>query len=146
MKFERLSRIRVDDFLILTKRGELRNQFAGGIHGEGIAIEHELIIAADKIAIADRPMIRARLRRDHFKAARRRAQPKWRRTQIKNDLRALVYQTAHRFDIVERSGEILVRPDVLTNRDTDFCPAEIKRCDATRRLEITVLIKNIVSR
>src|SRR5262249_53461219 len=146
MKFDRCGRICIDDFLFLTKRGELRNRFAGGIHSERIAIKHQLIVAADKVAVTDWTLMHARLRRDHFKAARRHPQPKWRRTQIENDLRPLLDQSAHWVDIVEWSGEILVRPDVLTNRDADFFSSEIKRRNAIGRFKVTVFVENIISR
>src|ERR1700724_509813 len=37
-------------------------------------------------------------------------------------------------------------PNILANRRADFFPVEIERLDVGRRLEIAVLIENIVSR
>src|SRR6266568_1634565 len=65
-KFNRRGRIGIDDFLVFTKRGELRNQIAGGIHGERIAIKHQLIVAADEVAIADWLLMSSCEPRHHF--------------------------------------------------------------------------------
>jgi hypothetical protein len=79
VEFNRRGRIRIDDSLILTERGELRDQFAGSIHREGIAIEHQLIVAADEIAITDWALMRSRKPRHHLVTNRRFMQAKRRR-------------------------------------------------------------------
>ena len=53
---------------------------------------------------------------------------------------------AHGFDVVKRSRQIFVRPDVLANGHPDFLPSHHKWLDMRRRLEITILIKNVVRR
>src|SRR6266404_1411935 len=65
-KFNRRGRIGIDDFLVFAKRGESRNQFARRIHGKRIAIEYQLIVAADKIAVTDWPLIRCCEARHHL--------------------------------------------------------------------------------
>ena len=73
-------------------------------------------------------------------------QGKRRGTQIDDDLGALLHQLAHRIDVVKRSRQVMFRPDVLTDRHADFFPLHFERLDAVGRLEITVLVENIVSR
>src|SRR4029077_14709659 len=92
------------------------------------------------------PLISSGLRRDHFDPARRRSQTKRRRAQVENDLCPLLHERAQGFDVVKRSRQIFVCPDVLANGHTDFLPVHLKWLYARGRLEITVLIKNVVRR
>jgi hypothetical protein len=145
-KFYRVDRIRIDDLLVFTKRGQLRDQIARSVYGDRISIEDELIVPTNRIAIADRPLIGARLRRDHLEPTCRRPKAKWGRAQVQNDLCPLLHQTAHRFDVVKRSRQIIVRPNIFTDGDTNFFAIELERLDATGRFEIAVLVENVVSR
>src|SRR5262249_22446490 len=63
-----------------------------------------------------------------------------------NDLCPLLYESAYRFDIVKRSRQILVRPDIFADGHPDFFAIELERLDPTGRLEITILVENVVSR
>ena len=55
-----VSRIGVDNFLVLAKCSELRDQIAYGIHRDRITVEDQLIVAADEIAVTDWPLISSR--------------------------------------------------------------------------------------
>src|SRR6266571_3500968 len=69
-KFNRRGRIGIDDFLVFAKCRQLRDQIARTIYREGIAIKHQLIVAADQIAVADWPLMSSREPRHHFVADR----------------------------------------------------------------------------
>ena len=122
------------------------DQLARRIHGDGIAVEHKLIVAAYDIAVTDWPLIGPRQRAYHLVADRRFMQTKWRGAQVDDDLRALLDQATHRFDIVKRSGEIMFRPDIFANGHADFFAMDFKRFDAAGWLEITIFIENVVGR
>ena len=124
----------------------MRDQFAARIHRDGIAIENQLIVSADDVAITDRAPIGARERGDHLVPNRGFAQVKGRGAEIHNQFRALIDQAAHRLDVVERPRQIMFRPDVFADRDADLPPAKINGVTCARRLEVTVFIEHIVGR
>ena len=105
-----------------------------------------MVVAAYQIAVADRALVSACETCHHLVADRRLVQTEWRRAQIHDDLRALLHQAAHRFEIVERSRQIVFGPNVLANRYADFFPVNKKGLDALSRLKIALFVKNIVSR
>src|SRR5437879_9774942 len=78
-KFDHCGRIGIYDFLVFAKCRQLRDQIARTIYREGIAIKHELIVAADQIAVTDWPLMRSRESRHHFVADRGFMQAKRRR-------------------------------------------------------------------
>ena len=63
--------IGVDDHLVFGKGSEVRDEFARCIDGDGIAIENQLVVAADGVAITDRARICPRERANHFAPDRR---------------------------------------------------------------------------
>ena len=69
-----------------------------------------------------------------------------RRAQVHDHIGALIDQASGRLTIVKRAGEIMFRPNILANGDADFLPIEIERLDTVRRLEIAVLVENVVGR
>ena len=62
------------------------------IHRDRIAIEDQLVVSADGVAITNRAPIGARERSDHLAPNRRLAQAERRSAEIENDLRALLHQ------------------------------------------------------
>ena len=60
------------------------------------------------------------------------------------NLGALLDQRAHGFDVVERPRQVALGPDVFADGDADLFAAEDQRRDAPRRLEVAILVENIV--
>ena len=131
---------------MLAKSGKLRDQTAGRIHGDRVPVENELIVTADGVAIKDGPLVSARERRHHFITNRRFMQRERRRAQVENYVSALFDQTSSWFAVIKRAGEVMFGPNILANGDADFFPVQVERLDPRGRLEIAVLIENIVSR
>src|SRR5205814_8659710 len=133
------------DSVCFTTRYELLEHIPSRIRREGIPVEDQLVVAAYQIAVADRTLVSACETCHHLVADRRLVQTEWRRAQIYDDLRALLHQAAHRLAIVERSRQVVFRPNVLANRDADFSSVNNKGLDALGRLKISLLVENIVS-
>ena len=72
-------------------------------------------------------------------------QTKRRRAQVNNDLRALLDEASHRFDIVKRTRKIMFGPDIFANGDAEFFPAQVKWVHPAGRFKISVFIEDIVS-
>ena len=60
------------------------------------------------------------------------------------NLRALLDQRAHGLNLVKRTRQVALRPDVFADGDADLFAAEDQRHHAPRRLEVAVLVENIV--
>ena len=110
----------VHDLFMFAEGRQLCDQTAGRIYGDRVAIENELVVAADGVAVANRPLISACECRDHFIANRGFMQRERRRAQVQDHVGALFDQTSRRFAVVKRAGEIMFRPNVLANGDTNF--------------------------
>src|SRR5438552_10200610 len=103
-----MRRAGLDNFLRGAESRELRDQFAGGIYGNRISIEDQLVVSTDCVAITDRPLMRAGERRDHFAPDGRLVQTKGRRAEIEDDLGSLFHQSADRLDVVERARQVML--------------------------------------
>src|SRR5207248_7309253 len=136
--------VRIDDGELFLKGRELRNEIARRIYRDRVAIEDKLVIAPDGVAIKNRSPVGAREGTDHFPPNPRFVQTERRRTQVDDDLGAAFDQSAHRFDIVKRAGQIMFRPNIFANGDTDFLFAKIDRFNVPGRFEIAVFIEDIV--
>ena len=71
-------------------------------------------------------------------------QTKWRRAQVDDDLRALLDQAAHRFDVVKRPRQIMLRPNIFAKRHANFLAAQIKWFNVAGRFKITIFVKHVV--
>jgi hypothetical protein len=70
----------------------------------------------------------------------------WRGAEVKNDRRALAYQSFNRVAVIQVVAQIFVRPDIFADGDADFLPKELDWLLIVRRLEVSGLVEHIVSR
>ena len=111
------------------------------------AIKHQLIIAAYRVTIHHWPMRFGGETGKHLAPHAFLAKIPWRCGHIHNHLRALLHQAIHRIRPIPRIGpERVVVPHILTNRQSQLAAIEDHRRIIRRRLEITILIKNIIGR
>ena len=66
-----------DDLFVFAKGGQLRDQTAGRVHRDRVAVENKLVVTADGVAIEDRPLVNAGERSDHLQPNARFVQAEW---------------------------------------------------------------------
>ena len=122
----------------------MRNQISRSIYGNRVAVEHELIVPADGVAVANRTTVGDGERAHHLATHGRLVQREWRSAQVYNDLGAFFDQATHRLDVVERARQIMFGPDIFTNGDAHFLPRNQVGLPVATRFEITIFVKNVI--
>ena len=111
-----------------------------------MTVKNQFVIRADGVDLGQRNFLVTRHAAQHFEASFFFAGVPRRGGQIKNQLRALRDEFAHRIAPVNPfRPEIFVVPDVLANGDADFPTLKNKRFNLRRRFKIAVFVKHVVS-
>ena len=123
---------------------ELREAFAGFADGEGIAVEDELVVSADGVAVRDGDAVRACAGGEHFEAAARLADFEGRGAEIEDHFCALRGEGGEGIAVVERAREVFAAPDVFADRHAAADAGDFDGLVFFRRLEVAGLVEDIV--
>ena len=115
-------------------------------HGEGVAVEDELVITANGIAVVKRHAVLFRLAADHFGAQRRLADLERRGAEVQDRLRPGGGERCHGVLRVEPARKVFRGPNVLANRDTKERAADFKRAGLSAGFEVAGFVEDIVGR
>ena len=118
------------------KPGRACDDLAVGVDDGGVAVEDELVLAADEVAEDEREAVVARSRREHLLAALRLADVERRRGEVDEQLGS-------------GGGEVgggARLPDVLADGHADAQPAERHHEPLGARLEVALLVEDAVVR
>src|SRR6185436_20324835 len=143
---QRRARIGINHRKLFGKGREPRSEGAVPAKDERVAVEYQLIIPPDRIAIDDRYMIGGCDGCQHLGAPLRFAEGKWRGAEIENEFRAGTNQSRNRGRAVKSAGKVLFRPNVFANGDAAADPGNFDHRWPESGLEIPVFIEHVVSR
>ena len=136
----------IEDECALLKPGGLHPDHPVGGCRERVAVENQLVVAADRVAIKKWHAVASGLPPDHLSPQSRLSDLKRRRAQVHDGRRSRRHEVVDRIARVEPPGEVFRSPDILANRHPDPVAADLDRHRSRPRLKIPRLVENIVGR
>jgi len=131
--------VEVDEQHILAKCRGVSANGPLGVDGERVAVEEQLIVAADEVAKRHRNLVAPRVSGDERDPAIRLALLERRRAEIHDHVRAGRRELRNRIALVSRR-----RPRVLADRDADLVAPDLDRGGGLRPGEPAALVEHVV--
>ncbi len=129
------------------ERAAAGDRCAVGVEGAAAAVEHEIVVAAELIHVGDRHVVLARHAAEHLLAPDVLAGRERRGRQVDDRRGAGIDQLFDRIVVIAAPlPEIAIVPDVLADADADPRAAEIEHLRAVKRLEVAILVEDVVGR
>ena len=140
------STFHIDHNKLFLKRGALAEQIARRVEREAVAVENQFVIAAHEVAVHDGNAVFPRHTLEHVMTVALLAQMIRRRGHVQNRLRMQLasHQLMDRAAFVELCRQIILRPNVLANRQAQALTAEADHRIGVSGLEIAVFVEYIV--
>jgi hypothetical protein len=139
--------VHFDDEGIFGKTFAKREDFALPIERDAVTVEDEFVIRADGVNLHEWDLFVAGDALQHGKAGLLLAHAPRGSGNVEDQVRALGDEFLHGIAAIEAVGpEIFVVPDVLADGDAELATVEHERRDTFSRLEVTVLVEDIVRR
>ena len=140
-------RVEIDDDDRLAESRRPRHDAAIRIEDHAAAVEDQVVVAADLVHVGDVHPMAAGEHAEHLLAHRLLAGRERRRRQVDEDAGAEALDGVDRIGQVARPlPEVAVVPDVLTNADRGAHPRHLERLEAGARLEVAILVEDVVGR
>ena len=139
--------VRVEEEEILAKHRALRDEPARRVEGQARAVEEQLVVATDGVAIDERSADLRDEAGEHLHAEPIFAEVPGRSGDVEKNLRASLDElTRGVAQVAALVPKRFVVPDILADRQADFASVEIDGGVFLSRLKIAVLVEDIVGR
>src|SRR5690606_24093978 len=117
-----------------------------GADHEGIAVEDQLVVPADQIAVRDGNAVLRGKGAQHLEPALRFSEEDRRGAEVQDDLGALGNEGFNRREVVKPAGQVARGPDVLADCDAYGLPGDCDGANGGCRLKIAVFVEGVVAR
>src|SRR5262245_21008119 len=91
-------------------------------------------------------MMGTRVRGHHLTTNPEFSESKRRGAEIDDDVRPFCLEAGNQFLFVERARQIILSPDILTDRDPDFLAGDLKNLATLAWFEVAIFVEDIVCR